>query len=289
MPSPNENLDAEALLARMRSGDREAAAEFVQRYSARIRRRARSKLGPSMRRLFDSQEILSTLGRRLDAFIRSGRLQATTSVELWTLVCRITDNALIEKARVFRNLQAKEGQGSPLAGQMLQRFRSAEQTTPSGPELEMDRLLRSLDSEVDREILSMWLNGTQLNEVAESLGRSPIDIRRRWQGIRKRVRAHYLDDVESLPTMAAEESASPTQSTPGDTKASESAGAIVLRMEIPALPNTPAAFEELKSQIRELVQSASRLHIAHGGDGLKLKEMRAEAAASVRQPAGDDW
>jgi DNA-directed RNA polymerase specialized sigma24 family protein len=192
-PMTTDPDGAENLLARMRSGDREAAAEFVQRYAMKIRRRARGKLGPSMRRLFDSQEILSTLGRRLDAFIRSGRLQATTAPELWTLVCRITDNALIEKARVFRSLQAREGQGSPLAGRMLQRFRSAERLSSDGPEIEMDRALRSLRSEIDRDILSMWLNGMQLNEIAESLGMAPTAVRKRWQSIREQLREDYLE------------------------------------------------------------------------------------------------
>jgi DNA-directed RNA polymerase specialized sigma24 family protein len=188
---------AAQLLGRMRSGDREAAAEFVQRFAMRIRRRARGKLGPAMRRLFDSQEILSTLGRRLDAFIRSGRLRATTELELWTLVCRIADNAVVEKARVFRSLQAKEGRGSPLAHRMLQQFRDAERATPDGPEMEMDRALRSVRSEIDREILGMWLNGTRLNEVAESMGMAPTAIRKRWQGIREQLEASYLERAGS--------------------------------------------------------------------------------------------
>src|SRR5438046_3107354 len=99
--------EPEALLTRMRAGDRTAAAEFVSRFAPRIRRRIRGKLNPAMRRLFDSQEIMSTLGRRLDAFIGSRQLNADSMNELWALLFRMADNSLIEKARVFRSLEAK--------------------------------------------------------------------------------------------------------------------------------------------------------------------------------------
>ncbi|MFM9994440.1 MAG: hypothetical protein ACKVU4_01420, partial [Phycisphaerales bacterium] len=67
-------LDPEALLQRMRRGDRAAAGEFVNRYGSRLLRRIRSKLSQPMRRVFDSVDILSTLARRLDRFVSSGQL-----------------------------------------------------------------------------------------------------------------------------------------------------------------------------------------------------------------------
>ncbi len=65
-----------ALLDRVRGGDREASAEFISRYGPRIRRRVRGKLSPAMRRLFDSQEILATVARRLDQMVASGERRA---------------------------------------------------------------------------------------------------------------------------------------------------------------------------------------------------------------------
>jgi len=147
---PDESYEnPDDMLMRMRAGDREAAAEFVSRFGPRIRRRIHGKLGPAMRRLFDSQEILSTLGRRLDVFVGSGSLRATSIEELWSLVFRIADNSLIEKARVFRSLEAKEGEDSPLAYKMLQRLKDAEVHDQDGPLIEIDLALRSLDDAID--------------------------------------------------------------------------------------------------------------------------------------------
>lgn len=183
--------DPDLLLQRMRSGDRSAAAEFVDRFGGRIRRRVRGKLGPTMRRLFDSQEILSTLGRRLDLFVRSGRLRAESAPELWSLVFRIADNAMVEKSRVVRSLEAKEGEDSPLAHRMLARLNEAQVHSDDGPEIEIDRALGVLDAGVDREILSLWLTGHQHTHIAECLGLAPTAIRKRWQKIRERLRTLY--------------------------------------------------------------------------------------------------
>jgi DNA-directed RNA polymerase specialized sigma24 family protein len=180
--------EPEALLDMMRSGDRTAAAAFLARFAPRIRRRVRGKLSPAMRRLFDSQEIMSTIGRRLDAFIGAGQLDAASLAQLWSLLFRMADNSLIEKARVFRSLQAKEGEDSPFAQSVARRLKDAEQRDPDGPLIEIDRALHCLDDRIDREILSLWLMGSTHNEIGATIGLAPTAVRKRWQGIRGHLR-----------------------------------------------------------------------------------------------------
>lgn len=183
--------EPEALLARMRSGDRTAAAEFLSRYAPMIRRRVRGKINPAMRRLFDSQEIMSTVGRRLDAFIGAGRLHADSMNQFWALVFRMADNSLIEKARVFRSLEAKEGEDSPFARSVADRLRACERQDPDSPLIEIDRALGSLEDGTDREILSLWLMGSNHNEIGTTIGLAPTAVRKRWQGIRGKLRQTF--------------------------------------------------------------------------------------------------
>lgn len=183
-------LDPVQLLMRMRAGDRDAAAAFLDEFGPRIRRRVRGKLGPSMRRLFDSQEILSTLGRRLDMFVGQGKLQAATVPELWGLVFRMADNSLIEKARLFRALEAREGEDGPVARRMLERLREAERQSEEGPLIEIDAALRSLEPGIDREILSLWLTGHTSAEIGQVVGLAAPAVRKRWEKIR-----HHLRDL----------------------------------------------------------------------------------------------
>ena len=110
----SHRADVTALLQQMRAGDRGAAAVFVTRYGSRIRRRIRGKLSRAMRRIFDSQDILSTLGRRLDSFVHSGGVQATSEAA----ITMAAENA---KARVPLQVIARSidapGAGANLRGQ----------------------------------------------------------------------------------------------------------------------------------------------------------------------------
>lgn len=180
-----------ALLERVRGGDRQACAEFVVRYEARIRRRVRGKLPPAMRRLFDSQEIMSTVARRLDALVASGKLHAVSDGQVWSLVFTIAENSLVEKARVFRGLQAKEGEDGALAMKLMAKLQSAEFAAPDGAEIEIDRALSLLTDRLDRQILSLWLMGRDSISIAAAVELSPATVRKRWERIRERLRETY--------------------------------------------------------------------------------------------------
>jgi DNA-directed RNA polymerase specialized sigma24 family protein len=190
----NTGRELPELLCRVRSGDREASAEFISRYGPRIRRRVRGKLSPAMRRLFDSQEILATVARRLDKMVAAGRLQAVSDGQVWSLVFTIADRSLIEKARMFRTLQAREGEDSPLATSMLSRLRRAERE-PDGPEMEVERALQSLGDRLDRQILGLWLMGKGATSIAAVVDMEPATVRKRWERIRGQLRDTYASEI----------------------------------------------------------------------------------------------
>lgn len=183
----------------MRTGDREAAATFITRYGSRLRRRIRGKLGPAMRRLFDSQEILSTVSRRLDMYVRKGRIQALHESQLWSLIFKIADHALIDKIRVFEHLQNIEGSDGTFARNMLSRLEHAErhhETNGSGAEIEIDQAMNALPDMTDRTILSMWLMGHDHAEIADELDMASTGVRKRWQSIKERLRTRFDAGVD---------------------------------------------------------------------------------------------
>lgn len=190
--SGSRPLAVDELLLRMQAGDRDAAAEFLMRYESRIRRRIRGKLGTAIRRLFDSLDILSTLGRRLDLYVMSGRLQVASEAQLWNLLFRMADNALVDKARVFRRLQAVEGEDSEFAQQLALRLREAEIQGDSGVEIEIDKCLREIEDPIDRRILSLWLTGEPHTSIAEYVDLAPTAVRKRWERIKAQLRRRFL-------------------------------------------------------------------------------------------------
>lgn len=174
------------LLERMRAGDREAAAEFMSRFGARIRRRIRGKLQPSLRRLVDTDEVLSTLGRRLDEYVREGRLRALGEEELWSLVFRIADHTLIDMRRDLTRLNAATSRSGPLADLMAARGSGS-----PGERVDLERVYAALPNGEDRQILSLWLTETPYDVMAQLVGASPECLRKRCERIREHLRRSF--------------------------------------------------------------------------------------------------
>jgi DNA-directed RNA polymerase specialized sigma24 family protein len=178
----------------MRAGDREAAAVFITRYGSRIRRRIRGKLSPAMRRIYDSQEILSTVGRRLDLYVRSGKLEAASEEGLWALVFRMASNAVVDKSRVFRRLREVEGEDSRIAREFIDRLQAAERQGAEGAEFEIERVIGMLEDNVDQQILTLWLAGAEQAVIAEQIGRSANAVSKRWAKIRSILQQYFAEE-----------------------------------------------------------------------------------------------
>src|SRR5262245_8004552 len=98
------------LLARVRAGDPDAAADLVRRYEPAIRVAARANLvDPGLRRHFDSVDVCqSVLG---SFFVRAaaGQYDLAEPAQLVALLARMTRNKLAMQARRYR--QAKRDAG----------------------------------------------------------------------------------------------------------------------------------------------------------------------------------
>ena len=182
-----------ALLERLRMGDRDAAGLFIRHYGPMVRRRVRGKLGAAMRRLFDSQDILSTVSRRLDRYVSTGKVRATTEGELWKLVHRMVDAALVDKIRVTRRLQRVQPEDKDFAGLLLYRFEAVEAEDADAVEVELDRFFAALPDPIDRQVLSLWLRGHKHSVIASVVGISHDATRQRWVAIRQRLRVLLTD------------------------------------------------------------------------------------------------
>lgn len=172
------------LLTRMRGGDRDAAASFLVNYGDLIRRRVRGKLGASVRRMFDSLDILSTIGRRFDRYVRDGKLQAVDEPQLWALLFRMAEAAVIDKVRIVKRLQIAEGEDGTIARELLARIEAAENGADDGAEIILERALAALRSDDDRTVLTLWLADWPLFRIAEAMGIPPATARQRWHAIR---------------------------------------------------------------------------------------------------------
>lgn len=193
--TPGPGSGSEGSLDRIRTGDREAAAAFLTKNEALIRRRYRQKMGRAMRRLCDSQELVSTIARRFDKMVSDGAVHAASENQLWTLIFSIGDHALADKGRILQHLERVEGPDSDIAREWRIRFARAERSAPDGMEGELDSMLRSLDDPIDRQILTMWLMGIELRHIAADLSIESAAARKRWERIRAKLRVSAEQDL----------------------------------------------------------------------------------------------
>lgn len=162
----------------MRAGDREAAGAFVSEYGPRIRRRIRQRLGPRVRRVFDSEDILSTLSRKLDLYVAERRLEAMTEGELWALIARIASSSAVDKARRVDRSGRVEAQ-TAIAGE-----EARAEPAPVDP-AELERLTGAIHDPADRTILVRWLAGETSARTGALVGLSAEAVRKRLQAIRR--------------------------------------------------------------------------------------------------------
>lgn len=178
-----------------------AAAEFLCRNEALIRRRYRQRLGRVIRRLVDSQELLSTISRRFDAAVRDQSVLALDERQLFSLVFKIGDFALADKGRIMARLERVEAPDSPFAYELRTRFARAERAQLGGMELELDATLRQLSAPTDRQILTQWLMGHSHATIAREVEMTPEGVRKCWERIKARIRSHMVEPAhETDPT-----------------------------------------------------------------------------------------
>lgn len=195
MPSLDEDhgrSTVRSLLEAMGRGERQAAAEFVICYGPQIRRRIRGKLRVQMRRLFDSHDILSTLGRRLDVYVHHGRFEPRSEGELWSLVFTMAERSVAEKARIWRSLSEND---SGLARESMGRLEDGERLNKEdlNAESEFEHLLLNIPSVEDRQIARLWAMGHTSDAIACELGLSPDQVRQRWCRTREKLREQFME------------------------------------------------------------------------------------------------
>lgn len=166
----------------MRRGDREASAEFLMAYGPLIRRRFRSRLGRALRQVFDTDDLFSTIARRLDEIVLARRLTASTIDELWSLIGKIAHNKLADQALIAERDR-----------RVVRRIVEQRPTPPGDPAEVLDRReearrvlswstgqLRAMD----RDFLLLRLASRTCGEIARLLGMAAPSARKRWLRIK---------------------------------------------------------------------------------------------------------
>lgn len=190
---------ASALLARIRAGDRAAAAEFVVQFGPILRQRMRSRLAGGLRRLLDSADLLASVARRLDSAVADRRVWFESESQLFAFMSTIARRIVIDKARVLSRLQRAEAQEAEWTRAMYSRMALTGTGSDDSFDSVIDDAMNSLESDRDRRLLSLWLMGMNHNEIAFELNVNPAAVRQQWCRIRQRLAEVLKSDEARKP------------------------------------------------------------------------------------------
>lgn len=163
--------------------DRGAVARYLLANEARIRAIARRKLTARTRSVFDSEDVFSSVLRRVDVLAQAGRLRLQSEAELWGLIEAIARNNAVSRSCLMERARFRLTEDGPYAYELLKRLDSL--CTDDEVTVLVFRMMLALDSEADRHLLALLLRGANHRAIGGLLGFSEEASRQRWARIRR--------------------------------------------------------------------------------------------------------
>jgi RNA polymerase sigma-70 factor (ECF subfamily) len=167
------------LIARIRAGDSEAAAELVRRYEPTIRRVARVRLGDTrLQRLFDSMDICQSVFGSFFVRTALGEYDLQTPEQVLNLLVTMSRKKVVDQTRRAGAARRDFRRVKPSAGQE-ERW-AASEPSPSeqvaGAELLVE--FRKRLTEEERSLADARASGQDWNQIAAERGSSPEALRK---------------------------------------------------------------------------------------------------------------
>jgi DNA-directed RNA polymerase specialized sigma24 family protein len=185
-------------LRQLETGDEEAARLLWQRYYCELVALARARLGTTLRRVSDEEDVALSVMRCLYNGATSGKFATVVNrQELWQLLATITIRKVIDQKRLLT--QQKRGGGRVRGDSVLLESGANPAVSAFGrflgdaatPEVlaiateEYQRLMGLLDDDRLREIAQCKLEGYRNEEIGQRMGLACRSIERKLQRIRQ--------------------------------------------------------------------------------------------------------
>lgn len=170
---------------------RAALSRYLDEHRDRLRAIASRKIDERTRRVFDSEEVASSVIRRLDNLVQRGRIRARTEEELWALIIRVVENTAISKVRLVQTMHRQLAEDGRYASQLLERLDRLGNDDEAT--LLVLRMLGSISDAEDRQLLLLRLRGATHGAAAGVLGQSETAVRSRWSRLTKELSRRFED------------------------------------------------------------------------------------------------
>jgi DNA-directed RNA polymerase specialized sigma24 family protein len=165
---------------------RVAIARFVLENEARIRALIRRKIGPATRGVFDSEDVVASVLRRMDQLASRGRLRLDSERELWGLVITIAHNSAVSKTRLIERWRSFSVDEAP---EVLPHINAC--AGDDDALVLIYKMAMALEESGDRQLFFLRLRGASHAAAAQLTGVTEENARKRWERVCKRLRERF--------------------------------------------------------------------------------------------------
>jgi RNA polymerase sigma-70 factor (ECF subfamily) len=175
----------------VRDGDEDAASMLYERYARRVLGLVESKLGARLRSTTEPEDVVQSVFRSMFRGVQSGNYDAPPGATLWNLLAVISVNKLRRKA-THHSAQCRD----------MDRVVSLDAVT-DGETID-DSSIQFLEvcvretleflRPLDREVLSLRIQGHTVDEISEMTNRSCRTVERCLHNSRKQLASLLLDE-----------------------------------------------------------------------------------------------
>ena len=186
------------LLAKVRAGDQQSAAELIGQYDAELRRAVRVRLtDPRLRRVVDTADVCQSVLAQFFVRVAAGEFDLERPEQLLHLLVRMARNKLLDKVR--RQQADKRDQRRIEAGAVPMDEIAGNAPGPDRIVASQDLLqtVRRLLTDDERKLADKRGQGREWNDIAKEMGSQPDAIRKKLSRGLDRVLAQLgIDGVD---------------------------------------------------------------------------------------------
>lgn len=183
-----DTIPAGLLLTHLHNGDERAADQIYHRFAGRLRQLANAKFSKLLRSRLDADDIVQSVFRRFFEASNGGHYDCPTDEELWSVLMVITLNRL-RTEEIFQRA-GKRDVRRMVNVEALEELTSFSKSTFASTCLRdaVEEALQQMPEHFGR-VIRLRLEGFEVSEIAEEVGRSKRTIERILQEALTQLRA----------------------------------------------------------------------------------------------------
>jgi RNA polymerase sigma factor (sigma-70 family) len=188
-PRPETASSDESLFRHLQGGSEDAATALHTRYAPRLKALAKRSCGPELAQRLDPEDIVQSVFRSFFHAAKRGFYEAPTSEELWKILVVITLNKM-RTQRAYHRAAKRDVRLTP---------GDSEYVLQAMPDGKVDHVLLQLAVQealeglppLAQQIANLRLEGFEVAQIADKLGRSKRSVERVLHGLRDLLRDFF--------------------------------------------------------------------------------------------------